>query len=304
MHTRRIRFSLGRGKPRRHAHAGPDRSNQGPLGKYDSLKWRMLFPQTTALDIVTDRTNHGRASCGCSAADAELARRSHPGRAGHRAGLDRRDGHLRAAQGPVDPAGAGAGGARAERGRHGRDLHGEQPPVPGGRVGGAALRAPLHGGQLAPAPGRGAVRPRRLRRGRARLVGGDGRRGHPARDRGARRGRANRLPVPGAAVPLRSARLVDVTAASASSSGRTGASCPRASPAWCTSRAGARSATTTRRRGRARDRAAGGVPRRAGLLQVPRSVDFTDELPREPNGKLYKRRLRERYWAGHESPII
>jgi long-chain acyl-CoA synthetase len=33
-------------------------------------------------------------------------------------------------------------------------------------------------------------------------------------------------------------------------------------------------------------------------------VDFTDELPREPNGKLYKRRLRERYWAGHESLIV
>ena len=38
--------------------------------------------------------------------------------------------------------------------------------------------------------------------------------------------------------------------------------------------------------------------------KCPRSVDFTDELPREPNGKLYKRRLRERYWAGHESLII
>jgi long-chain acyl-CoA synthetase len=38
--------------------------------------------------------------------------------------------------------------------------------------------------------------------------------------------------------------------------------------------------------------------------KCPRSVDFTDELPREPNGKLYKRRLRERYWAGHESRVI
>ncbi|HET7466988.1 MAG TPA: AMP-binding protein [Candidatus Dormibacteraeota bacterium] len=30
----------------------------------------------------------------------------------------------------------------------------------------------------------------------------------------------------------------------------------------------------------------------------PRSVDFVDEMPREPAGKLLKRALRERYWAG------
>ncbi len=38
--------------------------------------------------------------------------------------------------------------------------------------------------------------------------------------------------------------------------------------------------------------------------KCPRSVDFVDELPREPNGKLYKRRLRERYWEGHDSLVI
>lgn len=38
--------------------------------------------------------------------------------------------------------------------------------------------------------------------------------------------------------------------------------------------------------------------------KCPRSVDFTDELPRDPNGKLYKRRLRERYWQGHDSRVI
>ena len=38
--------------------------------------------------------------------------------------------------------------------------------------------------------------------------------------------------------------------------------------------------------------------------KCPRSVDFVDELPRDPNGKLYKRLLRERYWAGHPSRII
>jgi acyl-coenzyme A synthetase/AMP-(fatty) acid ligase len=37
--------------------------------------------------------------------------------------------------------------------------------------------------------------------------------------------------------------------------------------------------------------------------KCPRSVDFTDELPRDPNGKLYKRLLRERYWQGHASLI-
>lgn len=32
----------------------------------------------------------------------------------------------------------------------------------------------------------------------------------------------------------------------------------------------------------------------------PRSVDFIAAMPRDPNGKLYKRRLREPYWEGHE----
>jgi long-chain acyl-CoA synthetase len=28
----------------------------------------------------------------------------------------------------------------------------------------------------------------------------------------------------------------------------------------------------------------------------PRSLDFIDELPRQPSGKLYKRLLRDKYW--------
>lgn len=38
--------------------------------------------------------------------------------------------------------------------------------------------------------------------------------------------------------------------------------------------------------------------------KCPRTVDFVDDLPRDPNGKLYKRLLRDRYWAGHESRVI
>jgi long-chain acyl-CoA synthetase len=39
-------------------------------------------------------------------------------------------------------------------------------------------------------------------------------------------------------------------------------------------------------------------------VKCPRSVDFTDELPRHPTGKLYKRLLRDQYWEGHTSRII
>jgi long-chain acyl-CoA synthetase len=38
-------------------------------------------------------------------------------------------------------------------------------------------------------------------------------------------------------------------------------------------------------------------------IKCPRSVDFEAELPRHPTGKLYKRLLRDRYWAGRESRI-
>jgi long-chain acyl-CoA synthetase len=38
--------------------------------------------------------------------------------------------------------------------------------------------------------------------------------------------------------------------------------------------------------------------------KCPRSVDFDSELPRDPNGKLYKRRIRERYWQGRTSRIL
>jgi long-chain acyl-CoA synthetase len=37
--------------------------------------------------------------------------------------------------------------------------------------------------------------------------------------------------------------------------------------------------------------------------KCPRSIDFVDALPRDPNGKLYKRRLRDPYWAGRKRRI-
>ena len=37
-------------------------------------------------------------------------------------------------------------------------------------------------------------------------------------------------------------------------------------------------------------------------VKCPRSVDFRAELPRHPTGKLYKRLLKDEYWAGHDQP--
>jgi long-chain acyl-CoA synthetase len=39
-------------------------------------------------------------------------------------------------------------------------------------------------------------------------------------------------------------------------------------------------------------------------FKCPRTVDFVAELPRLPTGKLYKRLLRDQYWAGHSTAII
>ena len=44
-----------------------------------------------------------------------------------------------------------------------------------------------------------------------------------------------------------------------------------------------------------RDRIAG--------YKVPKSIDFVETLPRDPNGKLYKRKLRDPYWEGRERAI-
>ena len=37
--------------------------------------------------------------------------------------------------------------------------------------------------------------------------------------------------------------------------------------------------------------------------KVPKSIDFTDVLPRNPSGKILKRELRKPYWEGKEREI-
>jgi acyl-CoA synthetase (AMP-forming)/AMP-acid ligase II len=39
-------------------------------------------------------------------------------------------------------------------------------------------------------------------------------------------------------------------------------------------------------------------------FKCPRTVDFVPELPRSATGKLYKRLLRDKYWAGHQTSIV
>jgi long-chain acyl-CoA synthetase len=42
---------------------------------------------------------------------------------------------------------------------------------------------------------------------------------------------------------------------------------------------------------------------RLARFKTPKSIDFIDEMPRDPNGKLYKRKLRDPYWAGRDRAI-
>src|SRR5579883_531425 len=39
-------------------------------------------------------------------------------------------------------------------------------------------------------------------------------------------------------------------------------------------------------------------------IKCPRSIDFEEQLPRLPTGKLYKRLLRDRYWGARKSRIV
>jgi long-chain acyl-CoA synthetase len=42
---------------------------------------------------------------------------------------------------------------------------------------------------------------------------------------------------------------------------------------------------------------------RLAKYKTPRSIDYVAEMPRDPNGKLYKRKLRDPYWAGRARNI-
>jgi long-chain acyl-CoA synthetase len=42
---------------------------------------------------------------------------------------------------------------------------------------------------------------------------------------------------------------------------------------------------------------------RLAKFKTPKSIDFTAEMPRDPNGKLYKRKLRDPYWEGRERAV-
>jgi len=42
---------------------------------------------------------------------------------------------------------------------------------------------------------------------------------------------------------------------------------------------------------------------RLAKYKTPKTIDFVAEMPRDPNGKLYKRKLRDPYWEGRERAI-
>jgi long-chain acyl-CoA synthetase len=42
---------------------------------------------------------------------------------------------------------------------------------------------------------------------------------------------------------------------------------------------------------------------RLARYKAPRSVEFVDTLPKNPQGKILKRELRDRYWQGRERKI-
>jgi acyl-CoA synthetase (AMP-forming)/AMP-acid ligase II len=67
-------------------------------------------------------------------------------------------------------------------------------------------------------------------------------------------------------------------------------------------------AVATRRVGGRRAQLGGGadrvLPQPTGRLQVPALGRLRVAAPRDDNGKLYKRRLRDRYWEGHGTRIL
>lgn len=45
------------------------------------------------------------------------------------------------------------------------------------------------------------------------------------------------------------------------------------------------------------------LSQRIAKMKLPKSFDFIEQMPRDPNGKLYKRNLRAPYWEGHSKHI-
>ena len=45
------------------------------------------------------------------------------------------------------------------------------------------------------------------------------------------------------------------------------------------------------------------VKERLGGVKAPKSVDFIDDLPRSPNGKVLKTELRKTYWQGKDRAV-
>ena len=46
-----------------------------------------------------------------------------------------------------------------------------------------------------------------------------------------------------------------------------------------------------------------GLEGRLAKMKWPKSIDFAEQLPRDPSGKLLKRRLRDPYWADQAAKI-
>jgi long-chain acyl-CoA synthetase len=47
----------------------------------------------------------------------------------------------------------------------------------------------------------------------------------------------------------------------------------------------------------------GSLDGRLARIKWPKTVDFIDEMPRDPSGKLLKRKLRDPYWAAQGRAI-
>ena len=46
-----------------------------------------------------------------------------------------------------------------------------------------------------------------------------------------------------------------------------------------------------------------GLEGRLARYKIPRRIEFSAELPREDSGKIFKRKLRERFWTDTERRI-